>query len=85
MLSGWLHSDVPLLSDERETLLGPLGLVQHHRNGEPDNAIAAWFVVDASGRVRWLFTSRYYRELPTSAALIEAVRSVTNSGAPRSR
>ncbi len=84
MLSGWLHTDVPLLSDEHETLLGPLGLVQHHRNGEPDNAIPAWFVVDASGRVRWLFTSRYYRELPTSAALIAAVRSVTNSGAPRS-
>jgi peroxiredoxin len=82
MLSGFLHSDLPLLSDEHEAVLGPLGLVQHHRNGEPDNAIPAFFVLDRAGRVRWIFTSPYYRQLPRSDDLIAAVRAVTNSAQP---
>ena len=82
MLSGFLHSDVPLLSDEREAVLGALGLVQHHRNGEPDNAIPAFFVLDSSGKVRWIFTSPYYRQLPRSGDLIAAVHEVTNSAQP---
>ncbi len=79
MLSGYLHSAIPLLSDEREALLKPLGLVQHHRDGEPDNAIPAFFIVDSSGTVRWIFTSPYYRQLPRSDDLIAAVQAVTNS------
>ena len=47
MLSAFLRTDIPLLSDEKETLLAPLGLIQHHRDGEPDNAIPAFFVLDA--------------------------------------
>jgi peroxiredoxin len=82
MLSGFLHSDVPLLSDEHEAVLGPLGLVQHHRNGEPDNAIPAFFVLDRAGKVRWIFTSPYYRQLPRSSDLIRAVHDVTNSARP---
>jgi peroxiredoxin len=76
MLSGYLHTDIPLLSDEKENVVGPLGLVQKHRNGEPDNAIPAFFVVDSTGEIRWIFSSPYYRELPPSDALIAAVRSV---------
>jgi len=82
MLSGFLHSDVPLLSDEHEAVLGPLGLVQHHRNGEPDNAIPVFFVLDRAGKVRWIFTSPYYRQLPRSDDLIAAVHDVTNSAQP---
>jgi peroxiredoxin len=78
MLSGYLQSDLPLLSDEHETLLGPLGLVQRHRNGEPDNAIPAFFVVDRNGVVKWIFTSPYYRELPRSSELVAAGRSVAD-------
>ena len=81
MLSGYLHSDVPLLSDTQETVIAPLGLLQKHRSGEPDNAIPAFFVVDSTGKVRWVFTSPYYRELPPSKELIAAVQSVTNSSA----
>ncbi len=81
MLSGYLHSRIPLLSDEHETLLGPLGLVQHHRDGEPDNAIPAFFVMDANGTVRWIFTSPFYRQLPNSADLVAAVKAATNSAA----
>jgi len=77
MLAGFLHTDIPLLSDEHETILGPLGLVQRHRDGEPDNAIPAFFVVDGDGVVRWIFTSPYYRQLPRSDDLIAAVRAVT--------
>jgi peroxiredoxin Q/BCP len=76
MLAGFLHSAIPLLSDDRETLLAPLGLVQHHRDGEPDNAIPAFFIVDREGIVRWMFTSQYYRELPTTNALLNAARAV---------
>ena len=79
MLSNYLHSDIPLLSDTQETVIGPLGLVQKHRDGEPDNAIPAFFVVDSSGKIRWIFTSPYYRQLPRSDDLIAAVRSVTAS------
>ena len=64
MLAGFLRTDIPLLSDEKETLLKPLGLVQQHRNGEPDNAIPAFFILDRDGIVRWIFTSPYSREMP---------------------
>lgn len=79
MLSNYLHSDIPLLSDEQETVVGRLGLVQKHRDGEPDNAIPAFFVLDSTGKIRWIFTSPYYRELPRPDELIAAVRSVTDS------
>ncbi len=81
MLSGYLHSRIPLLSDEHETLLAPLGLVQHHRDGEPDNAIPAFFVMDSGGTVRWIFTSPFYRQLPTSAELVAAAKAAANSAA----
>ena len=71
MLAGFLSTDIPLLSDENETLLGQLGLVQHHRNGEPDNAIPAFFILDRESEVRWIFTSPYYREMPS----FETIRS----------
>src|SRR5208337_5482435 len=76
MLSGFLRTKIPLLSDNSESILGPLGLVQHHRNGEPDNAIPAFFVVDRNGVVRWIFTSPYYRELPRPDTLLDAAKSV---------
>ncbi|MGO9603325.1 MAG: redoxin domain-containing protein [Candidatus Binataceae bacterium] len=79
MLAGFLNTDIPLLSDEHEMILGPLGLVQHHRDGEPDNAIPGFFVVDGDGVVRWIFTSPYYRQLPRSDDLVAAVCSVTDS------
>ncbi len=81
MLAGFLHTGIPLLSDNSESILAPLGLVQHHRNGEPDNAIPAFFVVDRDGVVRWIFTSRYYRELPTPDTLLDAAKSVIASQA----
>ncbi len=71
-LASFLGTDIPLLSDAREALLAPLGLVQRHRNGEPDNAIPAFFIVDRAGVVRWIFTSKYYRELPTPETLLQA-------------
>ena len=76
MLAGFLHTKIPLLSDNRESILAPLGLVQHHRNGEPDNAIPAFFIVDRNGIVRWIFTSPYYRELPRPDTLLAAAKSV---------
>lgn len=81
MLAGFLHTEIPLLSDNSESILAPLGLVQHHQNGEPDNAIPAFFVVDRDGVVRWIFTSRYYRELPTLDTLLDAAKSVIASRA----
>jgi len=78
MLSNYLQSDIPLLSDPQETVIGPLGLVQKHRDGEPDNAIPAFFVVDSAGKIRWVFSSPYYRELPRPDELVAAVRSVTD-------
>jgi len=76
MLAGFLRTKIPLLSDTGESILAPLGLVQHHRNGEPDNAIPAFFIVDRNGIVRWIFTSPYYRELPRPDTLLAAARSV---------
>lgn len=76
MLAGFLHTEIPLLGDPGETLLRPLGLVQHHVTAEPDNAIPAFFIVDRDGFVRWIFTSRYYRELPTVTTLLDAAKSV---------
>lgn len=74
MLSEFLRTDIPLLSDAKESILGPLGLVNHHRNGEPDDAIPAYILLDRDGIVRWIFTSRYYRELPTMEAILAAGR-----------
>ncbi len=79
MLAGFLRTKIPLLSDNSESIVAPLGLVQHHRNGEPDNAIPAFFVVDRNGVVRWIFTSPYYRELPRPDTLLDAAKSVTVS------
>ena len=76
MLAGFLGTKIPLLSDNSESLVAPLGLVQHHRNGEPDNAIPAFFVVDRNGVVRWIFTSIYYRELPRPDTLLDRAKSV---------
>src|SRR5579864_4188700 len=56
MLSAFLHTNIPLLRDEKETLLKPLGPIQHHRGAEPDNAIPAFILLDADGVVRWIFT-----------------------------
>ena len=76
MLAGFLGTKIALLSDNRESLIAQLGLVQHHRNGEPDNAIPAFFIVDRNGVVRWIFPSDYYRELPRLDTLIDAAKSV---------
>jgi peroxiredoxin len=76
MLAGFLRTKIPLLSDNSESLIAALGLVQHHRNGEPDNAIPAFFVVDRNGVVRWIFTSDYYREMPRPDTLLNAAKSV---------
>ena len=81
MLAGFLATKIPLLSDNGESILGPLGLVQRHRNGEPDNAIPAFFIVDRSAVVRWIFASPYYRELPQPEALLDAANSVTADSA----
>ena len=78
-LAAFLHTGIPLLSDPSETLLGALGLIQHHRNGEPDNAIPACFLIDSSGVVQWVFTSPYYRELPRIADVVDAARSLSPS------
>jgi len=78
MLAGYLHTDIPLLGDSSETVLAPLGLVQRHVDGQPDNAIPGFFVVDREGVVRWIFTSRYYRDLPTVATLADAAKSVAS-------
>ena len=78
MLTAFLRSDIPLLSDEKETLLRPLGLIQHHRDGEPDNAIPAFFLLDANGVVRWIFTSPYYREMPSIENILTAATPLRN-------
>ncbi|MGH7782057.1 MAG: peroxiredoxin family protein [Candidatus Binataceae bacterium] len=77
MLAGYLRTGIPLLSDEHETILAPIGLVQRHRDGQPDNAIPAFFVIDSGGTVRWIYTSPYYRILPRTNDLMTAIRSVT--------
>ncbi|MDO8434337.1 MAG: redoxin domain-containing protein [Candidatus Binatus sp.] len=79
MLSRFLRTSIPLLGDNSESVLAPLGLVQHHRNGEPDNAIPAFFVADREGVVRWIFTSPYYRELPTIETLLDAAKSAISA------
>jgi peroxiredoxin len=76
MLAGYLHTEIPLLGDLKESVLAPLGLVQRHVDGEPDNAIPAFFVLDRDGVVRWIFSSRYYRELPRVATLLDAAKAV---------
>jgi peroxiredoxin len=82
MLAGFLRTKIPLLSDSNESLIAPLGLVQHHRNGEPDNAIPAFFVLDRNGIVRWIFISPYYREMPPPDTLLEAAKSVIARQSP---
>lgn len=77
MLAGFIGTDIPLLSDVKESILGPLGLVQRHRDGEPDNAIPAFLILDREGIVRWIFTSAYYRELPTFETLLKAAASLS--------
>lgn len=82
MLAGYLRTEMPLLGDPSESVLAPLGLVQRHRDGEPDNAIPAFFVVDRGGVVRWIFASRYYRELPTVSMLLDAGKKSRDPSAP---
>ncbi|MGH7865811.1 MAG: redoxin domain-containing protein [Candidatus Binataceae bacterium] len=82
LLARFLKTAIPLLSDQQQTVLGPLGLVQHHRNRQPDSAIPAFIIVDGAGIVRWTFTSPYYREMPSTGALLAAARRV-KSDAPR--
>jgi peroxiredoxin len=77
-LARYLRTSIPLLSDTSESLLKPLGLVQTHRDGEPDNAIPAFVIVDHSGVVRWIYTSPYYRELPKPDDLLKAGSAVAN-------
>jgi peroxiredoxin len=72
MLAKFLRTEIPLLSDEKETLLGPLGLIQRRRSGEPDNAIPAFFLLDRDGVVRWIFTSPYSREMPAMEKILAA-------------
>jgi len=76
MLAGFLRTKIPLLSDTSESILAPLGLVQHHRNAEPDNAIPAFFILDRNAVVRWTFTSPYYRELPRPDTILDAAKSI---------
>jgi peroxiredoxin len=82
-LGKYLRTSIPLLSDQSETVLKPLGLVQTHRDGEPDSAIPAFVIVDRNGIVRWTFTSPYYRVLPTPDALLEAAGRVAEDNVPR--
>jgi peroxiredoxin len=81
MLASFLDTKIPLLCDPTESILGPLGLVQRHRDGEPDNAIPAFVIVDRAGIVRWLRAPAHYRELPATTELLDAIRAVTHSGA----
>jgi peroxiredoxin len=74
MLAGFLHTSLPLLSDSDQTLLGRLGLVQHYTDGEPDSAIPAFILVDGNRRVRWIFTSGYYRVQPSPELILAAAR-----------
>jgi len=78
MLSHFLQTSLPLLSDSSEVLLSRLGLVQHYSNHQPDSAIPAFVLVDRQGRVRWIFASRYYREQPSPQAILDAGRSLRN-------
>lgn len=83
MLANFLRTELPLLSDPSESLIGPLGLVQRYSNGEPDSAIPAFFLVGRDRRVRWIFTSGYYREQPSPQTILDAAaRTGRNSIAP---
>ncbi|MGO9062293.1 MAG: peroxiredoxin family protein [Candidatus Binataceae bacterium] len=75
MLAHFLRTQLPLLSDPGESLLGALGLVQRYSNGQPDSAIPAFFLVDREHRVKWIFTSRYYREQPSPRTILDAARA----------
>lgn len=76
MLAKFLRTSLPLLSDPAEALLAPLGLVQHYRSAQPDSAIPAFFLVDRNRKVRWTFTSPYYREQPAPATILDAARTI---------
>ncbi len=80
MLAGFLRTHLPLLSDPSESLLSKLGLVQHY-SAQPDGAIPAFFLIDRNHRVRWIFTSPYYREQPSPAAILNAAGAVGNQPA----
>jgi len=71
-LANFLNTNIPLLDDSHESILEPLGLIQHHRNRDPDNAIPAFFLIDRDGVVRWVFTSRYYREQPSPNTILQS-------------
>ena len=77
-LGDYLQTSIPLLSDKSESVLKPLGLVQTHRDGEPDSAIPAFVIVDRDGIVRWTFTSPYYRQLPRPDGLLAAASAVAS-------
>jgi len=78
MLARFVRTQMPLLSDPGESLLGPLGLVQRYSNGQPDSAIPAFFLVDREHRVKWIFTSRYYREQPAPSMIMDAAQAAAN-------
>ena len=78
MLARFVRTQMPLFSDPEESLLGPLGLVQRYSNGQPDSAIPAFFLVDRKHRVKWIFTSRYYREQPAPRTLLDAAQAAAN-------
>jgi len=79
MLARFLRTDLPLLSDPNEQLLSRLGLVQHYADHQPDSAIPAFFLVDGKRRVRWIFSSPYYRVQPSPQAILAAARNLHNS------
>jgi peroxiredoxin len=76
MLARFLNTNLPLLSDSSEALLNRLGLVQHYANHQPDSAIPAYFLVDKKHRVRWVFTSPWYREVPPSRTILDAAQKI---------
>jgi peroxiredoxin len=75
MLARFLRTNLPLLSDPSESLLSKLGLVQHYP-AQPDSAIPAFFLIDRNHRVRWIFTSPYYREQPSSQTILDAAQAI---------
>jgi peroxiredoxin len=77
-LGNYLGTTIPLLSDSAESILKPLGLVQTHRDGEPDSAIPAFLIVDRDGVVQWIYTSPYYRQLPRPDDLLAAASAVSS-------
>ncbi len=77
MLARFLRTHLPLLSDPSESLLSKLGLVQRY-SSQPDSAIPAFFLIDRNHRVRWIFTSPYYREQASPEAILNAAQTVEN-------